>query len=113
MGGTGYQHLQLDLSRALEAQAGIEGALGHDIFQGRSRIGLVNNAGVLQIEPIDRLGLHRASQAFMLNALLPAWLAGLVVQRSPEAAAVRILDVSSGAATNAYAGWGTYCASKA
>jgi NAD(P)-dependent dehydrogenase (short-subunit alcohol dehydrogenase family) len=73
---------------------------------------LVNNAGVL--EPLARLADPRADAdawhtLLHTNVVAPAQLvrAALPALRASQGV---VVNVSSGAAVNAYAGWGPYCA---
>jgi NAD(P)-dependent dehydrogenase (short-subunit alcohol dehydrogenase family) len=78
------------------------------------RIGLVNNAadpGLLG--PIAQLDARRLPGVFATNTVAPVWLMGHLVRHAPAAAAIRIVNVSSGAALNAFPGLGAYGASKA
>ncbi len=89
-----------------------------DAFDAASRLGplgaLVNNAGVLEpIGPVAELDLHAFESALRTNVigvLVGTRLA--LAHRSPDAT-LRIVNVSSGAATHPYAGWAAYCSSKA
>lgn len=75
---------------------------------------LINNAGMLQ--PVGPCGGQDAAQlaaAVQLNLGAPLLLANAFVAASAHCPERRILHVSSGAARNAYAGWGIYCATKA
>ena len=94
----GFTHVALDLADLAAVQAFADGALADAArFADRPRVGLVNNAGVL--EPVAPLSV-------------PAWLAGRFA-REAGAAPCRVVSLSSGAASNGYPGWGAYCASKA
>ena len=86
----------------------------------RDRIVLVNNAGSL--DPIgptslfgdDAMGAVASLDATIrLNVTSPIWLSGAVLREADAEAAVRIINISSGAADNAYPGWNAYCSSKA
>ena len=48
-----------------------------------------------------------------MNAAAPAWLMGFVLRHAPADAAIRIVNVSSGAAVRGFGGVMAYCASKA
>lgn len=75
---------------------------------------LINNAGMVQ--PVGPCGAQDAAQiaaAVQLNLGAPLLLANAFVAATTHCAERRILHVSSGAARNAYAGWGIYCATKA
>ena len=87
---------------------------------GRDRVVLVNNAGSLgPIGPTSLFGddaegsIRRLDATIRLNVTTPMWLSGAVLREARDKAAVRIINISSGAAGNAYPGWATYCTSKA
>jgi benzil reductase ((S)-benzoin forming) len=91
---------------------------GH--MAGRDRVVLVNNAGSLgPIGPTSLFGddaegsVRRLDATIRLNVTTPMWLSGAVLREAGEEAAVRIINISSGAAGNAYPGWSAYCTSKA
>jgi benzil reductase ((S)-benzoin forming) len=75
---------------------------------------LVNNAGVLQpIGPLETQELESAWRAVAVNLGGALVLSAAFVQATSDARERRILQVSSGAARKAYAGWSIYCATKA
>jgi benzil reductase ((S)-benzoin forming) len=74
---------------------------------------LINNAATLH--PVGALGtssIQNLDNCFRLNITAPIWISGEVIRSNPSAK-IRIVDLSSGAAYNAYSGWTAYCASKA
>ena len=75
---------------------------------------LVNNASLLGPSPQPPLGrypLDVLERVYRVNALAPIALAQLVLPRMPDGGV--IVNVSSDAAIEAYAGWGGYGSSKA
>jgi len=75
---------------------------------------LVNNAGVLQpIGPLETQELENVWRAVCVNLGAALVLSAAFVQATANARERRILQVSSGAARKAYAGWSIYCATKA
>jgi NAD(P)-dependent dehydrogenase (short-subunit alcohol dehydrogenase family) len=75
---------------------------------------LVNNASMLGPSPQPALGrypLDVLERVYQVNVLAPVALAQLVLPRMPDGGA--IIDVSSDAAVESYAGWGGYGSSKA
>lgn len=79
----------------------------------RRRIGLVNNAGRLDVEPVVEARLENLAASLTVNVAVPIYLHGWALRHAADGAAVRIVDVSSGAASSPYPGWVAYCASKA
>ncbi|MDY0101594.1 MAG: (S)-benzoin forming benzil reductase [Lentimicrobium sp.] len=80
-----------------------------------SSITLINNAGVL--EPVGFSGTldnQKTELHFKTNLLAPAILINTFIELSSSYNVPRtIVNISSGAAINPYAGWSNYCASKA
>ncbi|MBV8221207.1 MAG: SDR family oxidoreductase [Solirubrobacterales bacterium] len=75
---------------------------------------LVNNASLLGPSPQPPLGrypLDMLERVYRVNVLAPIALAQLVLPRMPDGGA--IINVSSDAAVEPYAGWGGYGSSKA
>lgn len=108
-----YQHVRLDLADL----AGSEGALRELVREvlalAPKRLALVNNAGSLQpMRPLVRCEAGELLAAMTLNVTTPMWLSAHVLAKC-EASPLRIVNLSSGAATSAYPGWGAYCAGKA
>jgi len=80
-----------------------------------SSLTLINNAGTVQ--PIASIGSFAdgvAEQALALNLTAPIVLCNAFVAHTAGFGGPRrVLNISSGAAANAYPGWAVYCASKA
>jgi NAD(P)-dependent dehydrogenase (short-subunit alcohol dehydrogenase family) len=78
---------------------------------------LVNNASLLgpggrdPLQPLSRYPLHVLERVYQVNVLAPLALAQLVLPRMGDGGV--ILNVSSDAAVEPYAGWGGYGSSKA
>jgi NAD(P)-dependent dehydrogenase (short-subunit alcohol dehydrogenase family) len=108
-----YHHLSLDLSDPREDAAALPSFLDGLGLAACDRVGLVNNAGrIAPVGPLAALSLPDLAASLALNAAVPAWLMGAVAARS-GAARLRVVNVSSGAATAAYPGWAAYCMGKA
>ena len=110
-----YRHFALDLGDTAQVMAVAERELAPLLADARwRRIGLVNNAAsadlLTSLEEIDPGALLRL---YTVNAAMPIWLMGFVVRRSHQAAVVRIVNVSSGAAVTAFPGLAAYGSSKA
>jgi NAD(P)-dependent dehydrogenase (short-subunit alcohol dehydrogenase family) len=109
-----YTHLAVDLGevdslRVIEDE--IASILRH---QSVRRVGLVNNAAAPgPLAPTEDVSPNDLLQLCAVNVVAPFSLMGIVVRQAPPDAAVRIVNVSSGAAVAAYPGLGPYSASKA
>jgi benzil reductase ((S)-benzoin forming) len=112
--GSGYRHYCCDLDD-LDAVARLFGdVIPTEVpLADRQRIGLVNNAAILDLEPAHKATLASLERAYRINAVVPAWLHGWLLRHTTAAQKVRIVDVSSGAAVSAIPGWSAYCATKA
>ncbi len=77
------------------------------------RVALVNNAGLLAMAPTQALDLATMDAALRANVTVPAWLMGWFVKETPAATRLDLVNLSSGAASNPYPGWLSYCTSKA
>lgn len=75
---------------------------------------LVNNAGVLKpIGPLESQDLASIARAVAVNVSAALMLSAAFVAATGNARDRRILHISSGAGSKAYAGWSVYCATKA
>lgn len=109
-----YQHLSADLSDLNAASRLVELRLAATIDNGRRRVALVNNAARAgELGPVQDIAPVELQPTFTLNVATPLWLMGFVVRHAPADAAVRIVNVSSGAAVQPIPGLSAYCASKA
>jgi benzil reductase ((S)-benzoin forming) len=110
-----YTHLSVDLGNDAPAFTSIESALAPLIADTRfRRIGLVNNAAVGgQLGPLEKLQTAELMRMYAVNVAAPIRLMGLFVERSHADASLRIVNVSSGAAVNAFPGLAAYSSSKA
>jgi len=110
-----YEHAEVDLAEPAEAAAAIERAVGERPGD-RSwrRLGLVNNAASAGLlGPVEQVAPLEFVRMLALNVVTPTWLMGYVVSRSHPGAAVRIVNVSSGAGVHAFPGLSAYASSKA
>ena len=112
--GAGYRHYRCDLAD-LDAVARVfDEVIPSEVsLEGRRRVGLVNNAAVLDCRTVAASDLDGLERAFRINAVVPIWLHGWLLRRTARDQQVRIVDVSSGAAQSAIPGWSAYCATKA
>ncbi len=78
------------------------------------RIALVNNAAMAgDPMPMENLAADDLLRLYALNVVMPTWLMGFVVRHTRPNAALRIVNVSSGAAVHPFPGLGGYGGSKA
>lgn len=87
-------------------------------FDAAGRLGpigaVVNNAGVLEpLAPIHELRVSEFETAMRTNVTGVLVGTRLALARRTPGVPMRIVNVSSGAATHPYAGWAAYCSSKA
>jgi len=110
-----YHHLAVDLRDVPIAVKSIEGKFGALLGdRAWQRVGLVNNAASASLlGPLHKLDAHELLRLYAINAAIPTWLMGFVVQNSHRGAMIRIVNVSSGAAVRAFPGLAAYCSSKA
>lgn len=114
LGVASYRHVAIDL-----ADPGRVGAVASDTIEPLlhqrqwRRVGLVNNAGAIgALRALDESEPQALAAVFATNAIAPILLMGCVV-RAPPATPLRIVNVSTGAATQPIPGIGDYGASKA
>lgn len=75
---------------------------------------LINNAGmVTPIATTGRADTEHLAHAIALNVSAPLMLTNAFLKAGADCLNRRVVHISSGAARSAYAGWSTYCASKA
>lgn len=111
--GECYRHVQLDLADLMGSEDVLRELVRAVVALKPKRIALVNNAGSLQpMRPLVRCGADELQRAMTLNTTTPMWLSALVLAEC-GATPLRIVNLSSGAASSAYPGWGAYCAGKA
>lgn len=109
-----YEHVQLDLHDITALTDRLEPRLTTLFREAHfERVGLVNNAadpGLLG--PVAHLDPRRLPGVLTTNVVAPVFFMGALVRHAPTRAALRIVNVSSGAAVNAFAGLAAYGASK-
>ena len=78
-------------------------------------ITLINNAGRLgTIANIENIAVQDIQKSVALNILAPMQLSAIFIKKlQNESAQKTIINITSGAASTAYAGWTPYCSSKA
>lgn len=86
-----------------------------DYFKDVNEIVFINNAGV--IGPIQKVGQYFDSNSMKnninVNYFAPLILINQLVRIAPITKKIKIINISSGAATKAVEGWSLYCSSKA
>ena len=112
--GAALTEVQLDFadSQALERWLASD-ALARFVAGSKLAL-LVNNAGVLEpIGPLETQDIAAVSRAVTVNVGAVLMLSAAFAQATRQVADRRILHISSGAASSAYAGWSVYGATKA
>ncbi len=108
------QEVPLDLSDSQALRDWLDSSGPAGFVAGADTALLINNAGMLQpVGPLGMLDPTTLTRAIQVNLGAPLLLANAFVATTHHCADRRIVHVSSGAARNPYAGWGSYCASKA
>ena len=111
-GVAGYRHVQADLSLPAELPATLERERLLAGTQTAARIALVNNAGRLgRCAPLRNLEIGDLQRTVNLNLVTPGVLVGYFLRQEPTVP-FRVVDLSSGAAEQPYAGWAAYCSTK-
>jgi len=113
--GVSHTHYSADLSNpalVLELNKALFQALEGKDYR---KIILINNAGQLQpVAPCGKAEEAVMVQAMNVNSIAPMILSsGLIRHCKAQGISGSILNISSGAARNPYAGWSAYCSSKA
>ena len=101
-----------DLDAIAPAFATAVAHCGHQHFE---RAVLINNAGVVSpVGAFDKIDAGETGNNLIVNVAAPMVLSQLFARATKSIAAQRlIVNVSSGAAKRAIAGWSAYCAAKA
>lgn len=110
-----YRHLPIDLANLDALSATFERVVAPLVANpSLERVGLVNNAAVIgQLRTVDATDPDELLATYAVNVVAPVWLMGFVARHTSRSAALRILNVSSGAAQRAMPGLGEYASSKA
>lgn len=109
-----YRHFECDLNDLDAVHRTWEARIPAAVpLEGRRRVGLVNNAAILDVESIAVARIEHLDASLRVNVAIPVYLYGWLLRHAPLDAALRIVDLSSGAADSAYPGWVAYCSTKA
>lgn len=106
--------ISLDLADAKAVIQWLQMPVLSSFASGADQLILINNAGlVTPVAPPTRQSLPEVARSVALNVTAPLLLTAGLVQTVPECNDFRVVQISSGAARTAYAGWSVYCATKA
>lgn len=110
-----YQHFTMDLSDTASLRGfAEENWLPLVQMKPWQRVGLVNNAAVLgALRGLKEADPQELAKVLAVNTVAPVYLMGFLAHAVPASAALRIVNISSGAATQGIAGLADYCGSKA
>lgn len=105
-----YVHRSIDLSDVAAIQS-----LEFPSTESMEKMVLINNAGTLgQIAFTGHIDTDKMAAAYHLNVLATHAFSNGFIRAYRDVLAKKVLiNITSGAAQNAYAGWSMYCASKA
>ena len=108
-------NIQLDVSDVAAIEPAFAAVAVRIANQHFERAVLINNAGVVSpVGAFDRIGAADTGRNLIVNVVAPMILSRLFANATRELAAERlIVNISSGAARRAMAGWSAYCAAKA
>ncbi|MCP3916458.1 MAG: SDR family NAD(P)-dependent oxidoreductase [bacterium] len=107
-----YEHAQLDLADLEQLEAFLGDWSERVDLEQSSELALVNNAAVLApVELTSSLESSALMASYAINVVAPVWLMGFALRVARGR--LRIINVSSGAATTPYPGWSAYCGTKA
>ncbi|NRA67885.1 MAG: SDR family NAD(P)-dependent oxidoreductase [Pseudobacteriovorax sp.] len=104
---------KVDLSVGQEVESFFQSSFNDFIPNNIKRVALLNNAGTIDpVGPINEFSMSQLQSVYTLNLITPVWLMSHMC-RQFEGIDLRVINISSGAATSAYEGWLVYCSSKA
>ena len=108
-------NIQLDVSDPTAIEPAFAEAMVHADNQQYEHAVLINNAGVVSpVGAFDQIGAADTAHNLLVNVAAPMILSGLFANSLRKHARQRlIINISSGAAKRAIAGWSAYCAAKA
>lgn len=105
-----YTHLNLDLSESKSLHAFV-----FPEFENVEAYHLINNAGTIgEIRHLGNVQNESIARSIFLNLTAPAILMNVFLKQfAPRDLVLKILNISSGAASRPIESWSSYCASKA
>ena len=108
-------NIKLDVSDLQAIEPAFVEAMTHAVNRQFEHAVLINNAGVVSpVGTFDQIGAAETANNLMVNVAAPMILAGLFSSATRQIAKQRlVVNISSGAAKRAIAGWSAYCAAKA
>lgn len=111
----GWINLRTDLADPESLPAKLDTLLGEVKDRRLEALVLINNAGRLApLMPLEHAQAGAIAEAYKVNLAAPAVLmAHFITTTATLTLPRRIINISSGAASAPYAGWGCYCSSKA
>ena len=108
-----YRHCVVDLADLPALERWIERDAPRLFPSGDTgRLGLVNNAALLEQGSTEELKAEALARALLVGSAAPTRLMGWALGAAPRVP-LRIVNVSSGAASSPYPGWSAYCMGKA
>ncbi len=110
-----YIHLKCDLSKTKHLETIVNESLKLKLNKKKyQRVALVNNAaGTGELLKIEHLIPEKLMDLYVLNVITPIWLIGFFLKNRPQQSKLRVINISTGAARNAYPGMSAYCGTKA
>jgi benzil reductase ((S)-benzoin forming) len=113
--GPQYSHLSLDLANLKKLVHTLESMTGNLLHSpDHERIALVNNAANPGLAgTIEQVDPGAMQDIYAINTAAPTWLMGWLFREAPVTIPRKVVNISSGAATDAYPGMGAYCNTKA
>jgi benzil reductase ((S)-benzoin forming) len=112
---SGHVNVQADLAATAMLPSRLDLLLARVDPAATDALVLINNAGLLDpLRPLDKAAVDPIAKAYAVNLVAPAALMAHFLSRTEKLTLPRrIINISSGAATRPYAGWGCYCSTKA
>ena len=106
---------EADLSKRDQAELFINSVFEKIHLTDNDKIALINNAGMLEpVAPVKSIDFEMTEKHLNLNLLAPFILSSVFLAKTATFAIPKVvLNISSGASSNAFSGWSVYCSSKA